>query len=291
MSSHEIYTVKDGDTLWAIAKRFWVSHEAIQKLNQELNPNLIYPKQTIKIPRILKNTITGTIKKSLQKVREDVENNDWEDKIIANLEKWQPFMTRLGTFDLRKKFTPGEAVNVRIITDHFNRYLQSHKNTWNDRQKKTMLAYVLATAKHETMNFSTLVEKTDGKKYNPPKRVAKILWNEPGEGPIYIGRGYVQITGENNYQKWSRMFFWDKYPTILTKYRSVLLLNPDAAATILIKGMIEWHFTGKGLTSYLIADGLDFEAARRTVNGTDKAREIAQHARNYLKNGNVVKKR
>jgi|GEM_PF-4605799 len=45
-------------------------------------------------------------------------------------------------------------------------------------QKKYMLAYILATAKHETADFTTLEEKTDGKKYNPPARVAKILGNE-----------------------------------------------------------------------------------------------------------------
>ena len=44
-----------------------------------------------------------------------------------------------------------------------------------------MLAYILATAKHETNNFKTLKEKTDGKKYNPPARVAKVLGNEPNE--------------------------------------------------------------------------------------------------------------
>ena len=43
------YTVKDGDTLSEIAKRFGMSYEKIVKLNNISNPNLIYPGQVIKI--------------------------------------------------------------------------------------------------------------------------------------------------------------------------------------------------------------------------------------------------
>lgn len=43
------YTVKDGDTLSEIAKRFGMSYEKIVKLNNISNPNLIYPGQILKI--------------------------------------------------------------------------------------------------------------------------------------------------------------------------------------------------------------------------------------------------
>lgn len=43
------YTVKDGDTLSEIAKRFGMSYEKIIKLNNISNPNLIYPGQILKI--------------------------------------------------------------------------------------------------------------------------------------------------------------------------------------------------------------------------------------------------
>lgn len=43
------YTVKSGDTLNRIAKSFGVSVDSIVKLNDIANPNLIYPKQVLKI--------------------------------------------------------------------------------------------------------------------------------------------------------------------------------------------------------------------------------------------------
>jgi spore coat assembly protein SafA len=45
------YIVKEGDTLWDIARRFGVSLEALLKANPQIkNPDLIYPGQEIRIP-------------------------------------------------------------------------------------------------------------------------------------------------------------------------------------------------------------------------------------------------
>lgn len=45
-----IYTVKRGDTLWKISKRYGVSIEKIVSLNNIQNPNLIYTGQRLRIP-------------------------------------------------------------------------------------------------------------------------------------------------------------------------------------------------------------------------------------------------
>lgn len=52
-SSHFTYTVKKGDTLWAIAQRYLGSgykYKEIKDLNA-LNSDMIYPGQTLKIPK------------------------------------------------------------------------------------------------------------------------------------------------------------------------------------------------------------------------------------------------
>ena len=44
-----IYTVKKGDTLWAISRRYGVTIEHIVELNNIINPNLIYPGERFRI--------------------------------------------------------------------------------------------------------------------------------------------------------------------------------------------------------------------------------------------------
>lgn len=87
-------------------------------------------------------------------------------------------MTKLGTFDLRKRFIPGEKSNIQIIKKAFESYMKNSGRQFSGDQKKYLLAYILATAKHETAEFTTLKEKTDGKKYDPPARIGKVLGNE-----------------------------------------------------------------------------------------------------------------
>jgi hypothetical protein len=58
-----------------------------------------------------------------------------------------------------------------------------------------------------------------------------------------------------------------------------LMLRTDIAARATVWGMESGAFTGKRLSDYLPADGIAdtpaFREARRIINGTDKATEIA----------------
>lgn len=132
------------------------------------------------------------------------------------------------------------------------------------------LAYLLATAKHETAHTMQPIYERGAKayfnKYEPGTKIGKTLGNtQKGDGYLFRGRGYVQLTGRANYRKFGIENDPDK------------ALDPFVAARILIVGCIEGKFTGKRLADYK-----SFVSMRRVVNGTDKAAEIAAIADGFL---------
>lgn len=50
--SFEVYVVKQGDTVWKIAKRFGTTMQAIILANNLRNPDLIFPGQVLLIPGV-----------------------------------------------------------------------------------------------------------------------------------------------------------------------------------------------------------------------------------------------
>lgn len=145
-------------------------------------------------------------------------------------------------------------------------------------------AYALATAYLETAHTMQPIHEYGGPKYfnrrygpesNPA--LAKRLGNtHPGDGAIYAGRGYVQLTGRGNYAKAAAKLGVDLVGI------PALALSADVAAKIMRQGMAEGWFTGKSFASYLPGAGPatreQFKQARRIINGTDRAGDVAGYA-------------
>jgi putative chitinase len=159
------------------------------------------------------------------------------------------------------------------------------------------LAYMLATAYHETdntmcaisenLNYSASGLLATFPKYftisqaaayaRQPQRIANRAYanrmgngNEAsGDGWRYRGRGLVQITGRDNYAKYGIADDPDK------------ALDPVKAVEILFDGMINGRFTGKRLADYFSATATDWVGARKIINGTDRAADIAGYAKKF----------
>jgi len=96
--------------------------------------------------------------------------------------------------------------------------------------------------------------------------------------PAY-GRGYVQITWKSNYVRAAEKLGIPELGTVEGYER---VLEPEIAAKIMVRGMTEGWFTGKKLSDYFNTAVEDWTNARRIINGTDCASEIAGYARTFI---------
>ncbi len=133
---------------------------------------------------------------------------------------------------------------------------------------KTQIAYVLATVEWETARtFKPVREafwldedwRKDNLRYYP-----------------YYGRGFVQITWEKNYKKYADILGIDLVNN------PDLAMNENVALFILVHGFKTGTFTGRKITDYISELQTDYINARRCINGTDKAEEIAKLAEKYF---------
>lgn len=164
--------------------------------------------------------------------------------------------------------------------------LDSWENA-NARKDDRWLAYALATTHHETDTKMKPIHEYGGNKYFFDKYdmagkrpdVARSLGNtQPGDGVLFHGRGYVQLTGRTNYKKME-----DRFGIDLTSgaVAADFALDGALAAKIMFYGMEKGVFTGKKLADYFNQTTEDWVNARRIINGVDKANVIAGYGRAY----------
>ena len=128
------------------------------------------------------------------------------------------------------------------------------------------VAYMLATAKHETANTFAPIEeygKGKGLPYGQP---------DPVTGLVYFGRGYVQLTWARNYKSMGKAL---NLPLFL---HPDLALRYDVAYKIMSYGMTHGTFTGVALRRYINEGKTDYLNARKIINSLDKADLIAGYA-------------
>lgn len=126
---------------------------------------------------------------------------------------------------------------------------------------KRRQAYVLATVYHET-----------AKKMQPVKEFGSQAYLMSKAYYPYYGRDLCQTTWKVNYEK-------------VKKFTGIdVVTNPDLigqqplAAKVCVKFMTSGWYTTKKLSDYFNDTKEDWINARRIINGTDKAQDIANYA-------------
>lgn len=177
------------------------------------------------------------------------------------------------------RLSQGQVEGVEAVLTRFS------ARGWADPR---WLAYMLATAHHETGGTMQAVRETFAAtddeavaRLERAWRAGKLptvrtpYWRRDAAGRSYYGRGLVQITHRENYEKMSRVTGLDLVA------EPDLALRLDVAATILVVGMTEGLFSGVRLADVFAGTKADWTGARKIVNGTDRAQKIAVTARAF----------
>ena len=134
---------------------------------------------------------------------------------------------------------------------------------------RNQLAYMLATAQWETAQ--TMLPVREAYWLSEDWREANLNYY-----PWY-GRGFVQLTWEENYQRADN----ELHLKGALAADAELALEPTIAGMVMIIGMSQGWFTGKKLSDYIDLEHSDFINARRIINGTDCATDIAEIAADF----------
>ena len=149
------------------------------------------------------------------------------------------------------------------------------------------IAYVLATAEHESHFGKAMVEQGDADRWRAYE--GRHGNDRPGDGKRYRGRGYVQLTFKANYATFDARL--DDVDLVAAPERAA---DPEIAARIAVLGMRDGLLRGERLADHVAAERRDFVAARRVVaddvdrtdawddTGTPRGPRIAARADRFL---------
>ncbi|MBC6453463.1 MAG: peptidoglycan-binding protein [Hormoscilla sp. SP5CHS1] len=201
-----------------------------------------------------------------------VGENTWSALESKYVEAYRPYNKQVGSFDLDRI--------VATIPESFRSYAREsiplilQECDANGVTEQGQIAYIFATAEHESHLGQLMIELASGWAYEGRSDLGNT---RSGDGPRYKGRGLVKITGRYNYTDWAKRLGIDLVNNLERAS------EPPIAAKILVIGMRDGTFTSYKLNDYIYGDTRDFYNARRIINHLDRAADIAAIAREYYR--------
>lgn len=208
---------------------------------------------------------------------------------LINIEKFIEIYTPLHpTFNNTANLGSTSKENLKEFLKNINKYYSEH----DEKPNRYEIAYMLATARHEMYHFISgeyFSKKPEVGEYHYFDKYDPVLADTPqkrqnaidhentveGDGFKYRGRGPVHLTWRVNYRR------------AMEKFGPDFVNNPDLAAEfensvpIMIWGMKAGIFTGKSIGEYIKSTTVDYEGARRVINGVDQKVLIASYAKKF----------
>ena len=166
-----------------------------------------------------------------------------------------------GTVDpeTAKAMANAKPVEYKVSTDITKNYSDTQKANFNAAETAAKeaglegaeLAAFMAQVAHESDSFKTATEYASGQAYEGRKDLGNV---QAGDGKKYKGRGYIQLTGRDNYKKAGDALGLDlvNNPSLAEK--------PENAAAISV-----WFWKTK--VKPQVPDFMDVERVTKVVNG------------------------
>lgn len=155
------------------------------------------------------------------------------------------------TSNLLIKIAPNSKKVSAIVPDWFNKYACQYEVT-NPKRVAAFLSQTIV----ESASFTATREFASGSEYEGRTSLGNTF---KGDGIKFKGRGYIMITGRNNYAACSKALFND----------DTLLKNPDLLATpqYAMQSAL-WFWKDRGLNA--LADMQYFYTISVRINGKNK---------------------
>ena len=193
-------------------------------------------------------------------------------KSAASVDVYLPIMqavTRANTIDTPRRLAAfiaqvgHESAGFTALVENLNYSADGLAATWGTRfaQRNSAGQYITVM---DGGRVRRLPNSDAQKLHRQPEAIANRVYSNrlgngsetSGEGWLYRGRGLIQITGKSNYQLCSLGLFGDERllttPQLLEQW-------PGAVASA------GWYWSSRQLNA--CADGQDFEALTRAING------------------------
>lgn len=188
--------------------------------------------------------------------------------------------------------SPGQVAGLTAIVaawkSHGEPPGKTHESGLAEPVSRNRLAYILATAYHETARRMQPVRETlapsDAEAIAILDRafahgrlgtVKTPYWRRDAAGRTWLGRGFVQLTHRKNYAALSALIGVDLVED------PARALEMETAVAILVRGMAQGSFTGRRLSDDIAEGRCDFVNARKIINGTDRAALVAAYAKAF----------